>query len=158
MTDAKAPLPMQLIPRGELPRSWDARPRYFWEAPAGVTLDDVQQPSYWREVSRFFKQRYAVVEVVSVSGAWECTLSAVEVLPDGGVEMRLTSLWQAPDQAMPALPEGYAIQLNANGWTVFDANDSRRGPIVTAAVSERKARELANADFEKRATFTRGSH
>ena len=157
MTDAKAPLPMQLIPRGELPRSWDARPRYFWEAPAGVTLDDVQQPSYWREVSRFFKQRYAVVEVVSVSGAWECTLSAVDILSDGGVEMRLTSLWQAPDEAMPALPDGYTIQLSANGWTVFDGNDARRGPIVTAAVSERKARELANADFEKRSAFVLGS-
>lgn len=155
---SKSIIPLNLCPRGELARSWDARPRYFVEAPASVALDDVLNPSYWREVSRFFRQRYAVVEVVSVSGAWECTLSAVDILPDGGVEMRLTSLWQAPDEAMPALPEGYAIQLNANGWTVFDANDSRRGPIVTAAVSERKARELANADYEKRAAFTRGSH
>ncbi len=109
MTDAKAPLPMQLIPRGDLPRSWDARPRYFHEAAASVTLEDVQQPSYWREVTRFFKQRHAIIEIVSISGKWECALSAVDILPDGGVEMRLTSVWQAPDEPMPAVPDGYTV-------------------------------------------------
>lgn len=157
MTEPKQ-LPMQLIPRGDLPRSWDARPRYFWEAPAGVTLEDVQQPSYWREVSRFFRQRWAVAEVVSISGAWECTLSAVEVRPDGGVEMRLTSVWQAPDEDMPELPEGYAVQLNPNGWAVFDhSGNGSRYPVATGVITERKARELARADFDKRHAFLVGS-
>lgn len=154
MTDVTEKIPLQLCPRGDLPRSWDARPRYFWEAPVGVTLAMVQRPEYWREVNRFFKQRYAVVEVVSVSGTWECILSAIEVLPDGGVEMRLTSLWQAPDEAMPEVPEGYKVHLNANGWIVFDS-DTRRGPVATGVVTERKARELAIEDFERRSSFGR---
>lgn len=149
-------IPMQLCPRGDLPRSWDARPRFFWEAPVGVTLAMVQRPEYWREVSRFFKQRWAVVEVVSVSGAWECVLSAVQVLPDGGVEMRLTNAWQAPDEPMPELPEGYKVQLNSNGWIVFDSNTDR-GPVATCVVTERKARELAIEDFDRRHAFERSS-
>jgi hypothetical protein len=156
---SKTIIPLNLCPRGELARSWDARPRYFVEVPPAVAFDDVLNPTFWRDVTRFFKQRYAVVEVVSVSGAWECVLSAVQVLPDdGGVEMRLISEWRAPDEAMPALPEGYETQLHANGWAVFDRNANNRPPVASGVVSERKAHELANADFERRTAFVRGSH
>ncbi|MGE8943340.1 hypothetical protein ACO2I3_15645 [Leptospira interrogans] len=139
-------IPQRLRAKGKLPRQQDARSSYFWVAPAGVSLKDVQRPDYWKDVADQFVNRWSTVEVVSVSGTWECLLRVITVQADG-IEMRLLSKWEQPPEPLPDVPDQYEIYLTSDGWVVSDRISGEE--IASRVATEIRARYLA-LEFDKK--------
>lgn len=102
-------------------------------APVGVTLADVQEPTYWVHVVRELAQQRVVgrksfnrIEVLADDGSWEAELRVMNVVDEGTVrrvETRLLRQWPVAGVAVQKLttPPGYKVEHVANrGWRVID--------------------------------------
>lgn len=111
--------PNSLEPAQDAATTW----RYF--APAGVTLEMVQRPDYWKNAVRELGQQrvpgrhaWNKIEVISEDGTWEAELRVTSVA-QGLVVTRLLREWAAPVRAgrKPNLPDGYVVEhIPSNGW------------------------------------------
>ena len=97
-------------------------------APAGHTLEDCTQPSYWSNVRReaglqrvVGRHAWNKIEIVAEDGTWEALLRVVSVDQDGQVMTRVLSQWAEPQAKAADAPEGYTVEhITGNGWRALD--------------------------------------
>jgi hypothetical protein len=97
----------------------ERRYHFFHIAPAGVTLDQVLEPTYWKSVTLDLKRsKWPMIEVVCDDGKWEANLRVYSV-GDGFAKTRVLQQWDFTGKAgrKPIAPEGYKIEhIPKNGW------------------------------------------
>lgn len=106
-------------------------------APAGTTLEQVCDPTYWSSVANEFKRApWALIEIIADDGSWEADLR-VFAIGDGFAKVRVRNSWAYADKPgrKPALPDGYKVEhLPTQGWRAMSPN----GEVV----AERKQVEM----------------
>lgn len=126
-------------------------------APVGVTIDQVSDPTYWKNVTRELGQARVIgrnpfnkIEVLAEDGTWEATLRVLSV-GDGLVRTRVISFWEAERKPgrKPNLPEGYQIEFVPNsGWRALDP---KGGVVVQNEAIEEDALRAAASHAKKAA-------
>lgn len=125
MTDKK------LCAAGGVTPKRDCTADYRHMVPDGVTLDDVLNPEYWRNVTKELgwsitknKKSYNGVECIAVDGSWECYLRVMDV-DTGYAKVRL--LWKYEDVSVvtgaTGLPKGHKLEHVDDGWRVLGPNN-----------------------------------
>lgn len=124
----------------ELPRYESAVFVVLHEPAHGVTIADLQRPSYWKLLTRQLgRSKWIEIRAIAKDGSFEAQLRVEQVLEDG-VHVRVLSTWTNPEK--PArLPEGYAVALVSDGWKV--AVPPGEEPIGVIFVTEYLAAKAA---------------
>lgn len=140
---------------GSLETAGDASVTWRYFAPAGVTIEMVQRPDYWRNCVREAGQQrvngrhaWNKIEVLAEDGTWECELRVLSAA-DGLVHTRLLSEWKAEAKPgrKPMLPEGYTVEhIPSNGWRVLDPHGA---PVATNLPIEEEAVRAASHHARK---------
>lgn len=142
---------------GSLENVYDACVTWRYFAPAGVTLEMVQRPDYWRNVTRELGQQritgknaWNKIEVLAEDGSWEAELRVLSV-EAGLVHTRVIREWtpKATPGRKPNLPDGYIVEhVPNNGWRALDPNGE---PIASKKPTEEDAIRAAAAHSKKAA-------
>jgi hypothetical protein len=96
---------------------------FMHEAAPGVTIDDVMQPGYWKNVAKLLgSSKNAKIEVIARDQSWEAELRVYSV-GDGFAKVRILNLWDSSKARSkggrpPVLPEGFKADFVENGWRV----------------------------------------
>lgn len=122
-------------------------------APYGHTLEDVQQPKYFKNCLRECGQQrtpgkhaWNRIEIIAEDGTWEAELRIMSIGPDS-VQTRLLREWRAPEK--PAreakVPAGYTIEMvRNNGWRAVGPGDAVVAEkLLTKAEAVKAAEEHA---------------
>lgn len=122
---------------------------YLHVAPAGVTLEQVCEPSYWAPVTGELRRaRWARIEVVCDDGSWEADLR-VYATGEGFAKVRVLQSWAFSEKVerKPKTPDGYRIEhIPSQGWRALTpAGDviADRKQVESEAINA--AREHAKA-------------
>ncbi len=147
---------------GSLEVTYDASITWRYLAPAGVTLEMCQAPTYWAQCTRELGQQRVLgrnawnrIEIISEDGSWEAELRVLSV-KDGLVQTRLIREWQEPAKPGRKLtvPEGYVVEHIAdNGWRALDP----KGRIIIEKQSVEDDALKAAVSHAKRASSTKAA-
>lgn len=118
---------------------------FFHIVPAGISLDQVLAPSYWRNAWKMFERRvHSTIDLVADDGAWEAKVR-VTAVAENVVRLRVLSRW-TPEAPIKEAPDGVKIEhlpsfgwraVAADGVTLAEGLPSRDEAIAAASTSGR---------------------
>lgn len=110
--------------------------------PAGVSLDDVLEPSYWANTWKLFENRSnSTIQFIAEDNQWEARVRVLSA--KGGVmKFRILSKFEEAVSLKEAVPEGYTVEhMTEKGWRVVDpagsviaSEEARKSDALTIAV------------------------
>ena len=151
---------------GSLEAVYDASITWRHIAPDGVSIEDVQRPTYWRNVVREAGQQrvpkrhsWNKIEVLAADGSWECMLRVTSIEKEfvytrliyaaGDIGAKFVETPSAPSKkGASQLPKGYKVEHLPSGWRALDPNGeevdgasgkTQKADAVRAAIAHSRA-------------------